>query len=256
MEHSFSIDTEPIMQDLQDRGFTVCDDSPAVVRGDATGFAGIDAPLEVVRLANGRPLTIISAISTAVDSGHVPILAADQDCGDTVREFLSSPFGLAGSQNGTRRFYATEGRIQLADGSYACTPTDAPLMWTEVAESASAEPRQLRLMANSESIATIKAAEAIACPAPHPDRFQYRYSRNEDGQFVVYSGSEPVGTYAGVSAMRADGTQPIPAPLIPEQHTASYPQLAHATVLATVADGCVRYSSPGTQVIDRPETIG
>lgn len=241
MEHSFSIDTEPIIQNLQDRGFTVSDDNHAVVLGDATAFVGVDAPLEVVPVANDRPLTIISAISTAVDSEHVPILAADQDYSDTIREFLSAPFGLAGSQNGRRRFYATEGRIQLADGSYACAPTDTPLMWTEVAESASAEPRQLHLTANSEPIATIEAGEAIACPASHPDQFQYRYSRNEDGQFVVYSGTELVGTYAGVSAMRADGIHPIPAPLIPEQHTASHPQLAHETVFATVADGDVQY---------------
>jgi len=97
-------------------------------------------------------------------------------------------------------------------------------------------------MSNSEPIATVEPAEAIASSAPHPDRFQYRYSRNEDGQFVVYSGAEAVGTYAGVSAMRADGIQPIPAPLISEQYTASNPQLAHATVLAVVANGSVRYS--------------
>ena len=242
MEQSFSVDTQPIIRDLQDRDFTISDDNPAVVRGDATAFVGVDAPLEVVPLANDRPLTIISAISTAVDSGRVPILAVDQDCEHTVREFLSPPFGLVGSQNGTRQFYATEGRIRLADGSYACTPTDGPLSWIEAPESESIEPRQLQLMSNSELIATVESAEAIACPAPHPDRFQYRYSRNEDGQFVVYSGTEAVGTYAGVSAMRADGIQPIPAPLISEQYTASNPQLAHATVLAVVANGSVRYS--------------
>ena len=241
MEHSFSVGTESIIQDLQDRDFTVSDDNPAVVRGDAIAFVGVDAPLEVVPLANNRPLTIISTISTTVDSGRVPILVVEEDCEHTVREFLSPPFALAGSQNGARQFYATEGRIQLSDGSYACTPTDSPLMWTEVAESASAEPRQLHLTANSGPIVTIEAAEAIACSALHPDQFQYRYSRNQDGQFVVYSGAESVGTYAGVSAMRADGIQPIPAPLIPEPYIASNPHLAHATVLATVADGCVRY---------------
>jgi len=242
MEHSYSVDTELIIRDLEDRDFTVSDNNPAVVLGDATAFVGVDAPLEIVPLANDRPLTIISAISSAVDNGHVPILAADHDCSDTVREFLSAPFGLTKSQNERRRFYATEGRIQLADGSYACSPTDASFAWTEVAESASAEPRQLQLLANSEPIATIEAAEAFACSAPQPDQFQYRYSRNEDGQFVVYSGTEPVGTYSGVSAMRADGMQPIPAPLIPEQHVTSNPELARATMLATVADGGVRYS--------------
>jgi|AntDeeMetagen285_2_1112576.scaffolds.fasta_scaffold01316_4 hypothetical protein len=241
MVESFSVNTRPIIRDLQDRDFAVSDDNPAVVRGDATAFVGIDAPLEVVPLANDRPLTVISAISTAVDSGRVPILAVDQDCHDTVREFLSTPFGLAGLQNGTKRFYATEGRIQLADGSYACVPTGGPLSWTEGPERESAEPRQLQLMANDEPIATIESAGAIACPAPQPDQFQYRYGRNEDGQFVVYSGTEPVGTYAGVSAMRADGIQPIPAPLIPEQYIASNPQLARATVLAAVVDGSIQY---------------
>src|SRR6056297_1590033 len=242
MKQSFSADTQPIIRDLQDRDFTISDDNPAVVRGEATAFVGVDAPFEVVPLANDRPLTIISAISTAVDSGRVPILAVDQDCEHTVGVFLSPPFGLAGSQNGTKQFYATEGRIRLADGSYACTPTRGPLSWTEGPESESAGPRHLQLAANDEPIATIESAEAIACPAPHRDQFQYRYRRNEDGQFVVYSGTESVGTYAGVSAMRADGIQPIPAPLIPAQHIASNPRLARATVLAAVADGSVRYS--------------
>ena len=242
MVESFSVDIAPIIRDLQNRDFAVSDDNPAVVRGDATAFVGVDAPLEVVPLTNDRPLTIISAISTAVDSGHVPILAVEEDCEQTVREFLSPPFGFAGSQNSTRQFYATEGRIRLTDGSYACAPIDGPLSWTEAPTSESAEPRQIQLTANSEPIATIEAAEAVACPAPHPDQFQYRYKRNQDGQFVVYSGTEVVGTYAGVSAMRADGIQPIPAPLIPEPYIASNPQLAHATVLATVADGGVQYS--------------
>jgi len=96
-------------------------------------------------------------------------------------------------------------------------------------------------LANTEPIASIDSNEATACSAPHQDQFQYRYNRNEDAQFVVYSGTESVGTYAGVSAMRADGIQPIPVPLIPEPYIASNPQLAHATMLATVADGSVRY---------------
>src|SRR6056297_3515351 len=143
MKQSFSADTQPIIRDLQDRDFTISDDNPAVVRGEATAFVGVDAPFEVVPLASDRPLTIISAISTAVDSGNVPVLAVDENCEHTVREFFSPPFGLAGYQNGTRQFYATEGRIQLADGSYACTPTDGPLLWTEAPESESVEPRQL-----------------------------------------------------------------------------------------------------------------
>ena len=243
MVESFSVDIAPIIRDLQNRDFAVSDDNPAVVRGDATAFVGVDAPLEVVPLTNDRPLTIISAISTAVDSGHVPILAVEEDCEQTVREFLSPPFGFAGSQNSTRQFYATEGRIRLTDGSYACVSTGGPLSWTEDPKSESTKPRQLQLTANDELIATIEAAEAIGCHTPHPDQFQYRYRRNQDGRFVVYSGTEPVGTYSGVSAMRADGIQPIPAPLIPEQHVASNPQLARVTVLATFADGSVRYSS-------------
>ena len=244
MVESFSVDTGPVIQDLQDRDFTVSDDTPPVVRGNAAKFVGADAPLELVPLANDRPLTIISAISTAVDRGRVPILAVEQDCEYTVREFLSPPFGLAGTQNDTRQFYATEGRIQLADGSYACVPASGPLSWTDVPTRESAGPRRLQLIANNEPIASIDSDEAIACSALHPDQFQYRYSRNEDGQFVVYSGAESVGTFAGVSAMCADGIQPIPAPLIPEPYIASNTQLAHATVLATVVDGCVRYSSP------------
>ncbi len=241
MQQSFPVDTHPIIQDLQDGDFVADDDNPAVVRGDATAFVGVDAPLEIVPVGNARPLTIISAISNAVDSGHVPLLVVNQDCCDTVTEFLSSPFGLSGSQNGTRQFYATEGRIQLTDGSYACTDASEPLSWTETPESESGESRQLQLMANDELIAIIESSEAIACPAPPPASFRYRYRRNQDGQFVVHSGTEAVGTYPGVSAMRADGFQPIPAPLIPEQHIDSNTQFARATLLATVDEGTVQY---------------
>ncbi len=247
MEQSFSVGIQPIVQDLQDRDFVVDDDNSAVVRGDATAFVGVDAPLEIVPIANARPLTIISAISNAVDSGHVPLLVVNQDCYDTVTEFLSSPFGLSESQNDTRQFYATEGRIQLPDGSYACTDASEPLSWTEAPESESGEARQLQLMATDELIAVIESGEAIACPAPPPASFRYRYSRNQNGQFVVYSGSEAVGTYPGVSAMRADGFQPIPTPLIPEQHINSNAQLARATLLATVNDGGIQYSSTTEQ---------
>ena len=55
MEQSFSVDTQPIIRDLQDRDFTISNDNPAVVRGDATAFVGVDAPLEVVPLASDRP---------------------------------------------------------------------------------------------------------------------------------------------------------------------------------------------------------
>ena len=247
MQQSFPVDTHPIIQDLQDRDFVVDDDNPAVVRGDVTAFVGVDAPLEIVPVSNARPLTIISGISNAVDSGHVPLLVVNQDCYDTVTEFLSPPFGLSGSQNGARQFYATEGRIQLTDGSYACTDASEPLSWTEAPESESGKARQLQLMATDELIAVIESSEAIACPAPPPASFRYRYRRNQDGQFVVHNGTEAVGTYPGVSAMRADGFQPIPAPLIHEQHINSNAQLARATLLATVNDGGVQYSSTTEQ---------
>ena len=59
MQQSVPVDTHPILQDLQDRDFDVSDDNPAVVRGDATAFVGVDAPLEIVPVTNARPLTII-----------------------------------------------------------------------------------------------------------------------------------------------------------------------------------------------------
>ncbi len=243
MQQSFPVDIHPLLQDLQDRGFTVSSNTSTVVRGDTAAFVGVDAPLELIPVANNRPLTIISAVSIAVDSGHVPLLVVNQNISDTVTEFLSPPFGLSGSQNGARQFYATEGRIQLTDGSYACTDASEPLSWTEAPESESGKARQLQLMATDELIAIIESSEAIACPAPAPASFQYRYRRNQNGQFVVHNGSEAVGTYPGVSAMRADGLQPIPAPLIPEQHIDTNAQLARATLLATITDGSVQYGS-------------
>jgi len=242
MAYLSSVDIEPVKQDLRTRGFCVDDGQPTVARGGSMEMIEPDAPLEVVPTANSRPLTVISAIANAVDSGRVPLLVVDKHDRSAVDALLSEPFALADRRDGFRRFYTIEHRIQLADDSFGCIATDEHLWWTE-ASSRQEESPQLHLMAGDKPVVVLNTVEDLACPAPSPTTFPNRYARDEDGRFVLYDRTGAIGTYAGVSAMRSDGIKPVPAPLVPEDHLDPQSRLPQATLLATVDGETVQYTT-------------
>jgi len=242
MTYLSTVDTDPVKRDLRTRGFCVDDGQPTVAHGGSMGMIEPDTPLEVVPTANSRPLTVISAIANAVDSGRAPLLVVDNHDRSAVDALLSEPFGLADRRDGFRRFYSIEHRIQLADGSFGCIATDEHLWWTE-ASSRREESPQLHLMAGDKPVVVLSAVEDLTCPAPSPTAFPNRYARDEHGRFVLYNHVEAVGTYSGVSAMRSDGIKPIPAPLVPEDHLDPQSRLSRATLLATVDREAVQYTT-------------
>lgn len=235
-----SVDIDPVKQDLQDRGFCIEDSRPTVAHNGCMKLINLDAPIEVIPVANSRPLIAISAVANAAADGRVPLLVVDEHDRSAIDALLSKPFALAHRQDGLRLFYNIEDRIQLADDSFGCVTTNKRLWWTEAASRGSESP-QLHLMAGDEPVEVLDSVEELACPAPSTTTFPNRYSRDEDGRFMLYEGAEAVGTYPGVSAMRADGVKPAPAPLVPENHVQSNPHLAQATVLATVNEKTVQY---------------
>jgi hypothetical protein len=244
MTHSPSDRIERVADDLRDRGFTLdTDSSSPTARDGPTDLAAVDAPLAVIPISDSNPLTIISAVATAAHDGHVPLLIVDGYDRDSVVEFLSSPFALAGEQNGLRQFHTVEDRIQLTDDSFACVTRRGGLSWIESTETDQAESPQLHLTAGEETVSVLDSVEGLACPGPSATAFRHRYERGDDGRFRVYEGETVVGEYVGVTAMRADGVRPVPLPLVPEHHVRSNGHLARAVVVATADDGGVRYAN-------------
>ncbi|WP_436901853.1 hypothetical protein [Halovenus halobia] len=233
---------ERVQRDLRDRGFSFETAArPTVARDGPADFAGVDAPLDLRPLASDRPLEIISAVANAAHDGRVPVLVVDDHDYDTVQEFLSPPFALAGNEDGVGQFYTIEDRIQLTDDSFACVASPGELSWSEAPDAGSDSP-PLRLSVGGETAAVLDSVEGLACPGPSPAAFRHRYARGEDGRFRVYEGDSVVGEYTGVTAMRQAGVRPVPLPLVPEHHVRNNGDLARAVMLATVEDGTVQYT--------------
>jgi hypothetical protein len=237
--------TAVVADDLRDRGFTLDTGGWATVaRGDSTALVGVDAPLAVVPLRNGKPLTVVSAIAHAAHEGQVPVLVADPRTEDEIRPILSEPFLLRESQAGGRTFFPIEDRIRLSDDSYACVGTSGTVEWFEDAQGATDDP-QLVLDVGGETVTALESVDGLACPGPSVSAFRYSYARGENGHFNVFDDGRVVRRYTSISAMRTDGFRPLPLPLVPEHHVRDNGRLARATVVASVsgADRGVTYRS-------------
>jgi hypothetical protein len=228
-----------VERDLRERGYTLEeDDWLTVARDGPMEFLAVDAPLAVVPLTDGRPLSVVSAVANAAHEGRVPVLVADAQTRAAAATVLSDPFALAGYDDGRRLFHAVEDRILLTDDTFACVQY-GDLQWVEATPEAETEDPGLRLTVDDDVVAALDSVDALTCPGPDPEAFPYRYGRT-DGRFRVFAGPETVGQYGTVAAMRADGYRPVPLPLVPEHHVREHAALARATVLADT-DGDVTY---------------
>lgn len=224
-----------VTDDLLDRGFTLDDEEWATVASGPSTVAGVDAPLAIISLRDGRPLTVVSAIGAAAHEDYVPVLVADRRTEDEFEPILSEPFLLESQMGRGRAFFSIEDRIMLSDDSYACVGASGPIEWSEQSAGATDDP-SLVLDVGGETITILDSVEGLACPGPSASAFRYSYARGEDRQFRVFEDGQVVGRYPGVSAMRADGFRPVPLPLVPEHHVRKNGRLARSTVVASVAD--------------------
>jgi hypothetical protein len=223
-----------VVDELTDRGFTLEDQGQATVaRGDSTTIAGVDAPLAVVSLSNERPLTVVSTIANAAHDGYVPVLVADRRTASAIGPVLSDPFLCSEERASGRVFVPIEGRIELADGRYACVETEGAFEWYEDATEPTDDPN-LVLAVGGEPVTVFDSVGAFGCPKPSASSFTYSYGRGDDGCFRVFRDGEAVGRYTGTGAMRTDGFRPVPYPLVPEHHVRDHGRLARHTVVATV----------------------
>ncbi len=240
MDRPVSRRTAAVERELRDRGFTLeAGEYATTARDGPADLAGVEAPLEVVHLADGDPLTVVSAIANAAHEGRVPVLVTDQWSREDVAAVVSAPFLLAGERDGGRRFYDLEDRIRLTDGSFACVGRRGELAWHEAA-TGSDQP-DLLLEAGGETVAAVDSVDALACPGPEPTAFRYRYARDDDGRLAVLEREATIGRYPSFGAMRAAGFRPVSAPLVPEHHVRRNGRLARATLLASVDRGSVEF---------------
>lgn len=235
---------EAVAAVLRERGFeTEPTDAGVRAIGDGADPLDVDAPLLVVEPRDGDPLTVISQVANAADSGAVPLLVGHPATVDAAAELLASPFALRADADG-RQFHPIADRIRLTDDTFACVRAEAPPRWREAAAVGEHDDPGLLLEAAGETLAALEGVDALRCPGPEPSAFRYRYERDERGRFAVRDGDGVVGRYAGVGAMRADGFRPVALPLVPEHHVRTNAALARAALLATVDDGAVRYRTP------------
>jgi hypothetical protein len=245
MTHPASRRVAAVEDDLRERGDTLePDDLATVTRGDHGGLLERDAPIAVEPIADGRPLSVVSAVANAAHEGRVPVLVGDEEALSAAESLLSAPFALAGHAEGRRQFHTVEDRIMLTDGTFACAADDGDLQWAEDETRAEAEDPRLQLSVGGDVVAVFDSVEGLTCPGPEPEAFPLRYGRGEDGRFRVFDREGVVGQYTSIGAMRRDGYRPVPLPLVPEHHVRHSPELARAVRLAVVEDGTVTYERP------------
>lgn len=236
---------DAVLTDLHKRGFDLREGRyETIAEGGPASLTGVDAPLSVIEITDDRPLTVVSAIANAAQTDRVPVLVTDDYDYEGVFGIVSDPFLLSERRDG-RRFFGVEDRIMLTDGTFACVGTRGPIQWTEETDRGSVESPALELLVGGERVAVLESVDELRCPGPAPETFRYRYTREGDGRFAVYEGSECLGRYSGVAAMRANGFRPLPLPLVPEHHIRQSGRLARAGVLATVSQGTVEYTAFG-----------
>jgi len=242
MVHPVSRRIATVERDLERRGFALEPGEAATTAVDGpTDLTGVDAPVHLVHLANGSPMTIVSAIANAAHERRVPVLVADRWVDEESRNVLGRPFLLAGRDDGAREFYSIEDRIRLADDSLACVGSHGRMAWAEAATES--DDPELRLDVGGETVAVLDSVDELCCPGPDPTAFEYRYSRGDDGTLRVFRGGRTVGRYTSFRSMRTDGFRPVPLPLVPEHHVRRNGHLARAVRIASVEGDRVEYST-------------
>jgi hypothetical protein len=233
--------TAAVERDLQARGSTIqTTEWVSVVPDPPADVTTTDAPLAVVPVTDGRPVSIVSAVENAARREQLPVLVTDRHTRPNVRDVLSSPVGLAGMDDGRRRFYPTEDRIRLTDDTFGCVDSRGSLQWAESKPTAETDSPAVQLTTDSDVVAVLDSVASLTCPGPEPSAFPARYTRT-DGRFQVLESDSVVGTFGTVSSMRADGYRPIPRPLVPEHHLRHNSELARKALLAVPDDSGVTY---------------
>jgi len=232
-----------VERDLRNRGCTVQTDQLVSVADDPpTSLTTEAAPIAVISLTDGRPLSVVSAVDNAARRGQLPLIVTDKHTRADVRELLSAPFALAGIDDGRRQFYAIEERIRLTDDTFACVDVTGLLQWQEESTAEQTDDPNICLSAGDELVAVLSGTDELICPGPDPAVFPTRYKRT-DRRFQVLNTEGDVGTYSTITSMRADGYRPAPLPLVPEHHIRANATLARNTLLAVPENGGVTYES-------------
>ena len=209
---------------------------------------GADRPVAVepVPAADVTVTTLVSRLWDDFDRGREALFVVPEAAVPGALEVLRDPPFLASeSADGDRTFYLGPDRVPLADGGYALARPAGEYRWVEEPAAAveraggavDGEESRLVLRAGGGPVAVLDGVDALDCPPA--DRFPFSYARGDEGRIGVRShDGSSVGAVDGVRALRDDGFEPVPMPLVPE-HVFDDPTAAAASwTLASVgSDG-------------------
>ncbi len=238
--------------DLLDRGVRVCEERgyrvvmpesgrepPAVAEPTPeTEPFGDDRPVAVepVPVGDATPTTLVSRLWDDFDRGREALFVVPESTADDALDILRDPPFLASeSSDGNRAFYAGPDRVPLAEGGYALARPTGEYRWVEepardverAGGPVDADETRLVLRAGGGPVAVLGGVDALDCPPA--DRFPFSYARGDEGRIGVRShDGARIGVVDGVRALRNDGFEPVPMPLVPE-HVFADPEAAAAS---------------------------
>jgi hypothetical protein len=192
---------------------------------ETDGFFQDDRSVVVESLAPEAvtPDTLVPRYANALANGHaVLFVVPDAPAVEQATAVLDTPYCVAEeTESRCRTFYNGPDRIPLSDGRYALARANE-YVWKEVDPDdpelegrTGSDRKDLLLEGDGELVTVFDSVDGLACPSP--DAFPFTYGRTDDKQFHVYGrdGTE-IGRFGSVRAMREQGYQPIPMPLVPE----------------------------------------
>jgi len=248
--------------DLLDRGVRACEERgyrvvrpergrepPAVAEPTPeTEPFGEGRPVAVEPVPTGEvtPTTLVSRLWDDADRGREALFVVPEPAVEDALDILCDPpFVADESPEGGRSFYAGPDRVPLAEGGYALARPAAEYRWAEepavdverAGGPVDADETRLVLRAGGGPVAVLDGVDALDCPPA--DRFPFSYARGDEGRIRVRSHDRtPIGAVDGVRALRDDGFEPVPMPLVPEHVFDDPGEAAGSWTLAGVgADG-------------------
>jgi len=196
-----------------------------------------DGPVGVEPVPSDQlgPTTVASRLGHALERGRSALFVVEgSDAAARIRSLLDPPTLLAGRTDGYRRFHLGPDRVPVSEGGFACLRGPGAVVWREAGTPAGPVPGSgtdaarsgastggpaLRLLCEVDGRVRAVLAGVGALSDPPAAAFPYRYRRDPaDKQFRVIrtDGGDVVGSFGGVTAMRAAGYHPAPKPLVPE----------------------------------------
>ncbi|WP_439025458.1 hypothetical protein [Haloarchaeobius sp. DT45] len=213
---------------LSRAGYEVdADDGPPLATPTtvSTQFYRTDRPVVVESLApeevGAKTLVPRFANALAGDQNVLFVVPNESNVGAALH-VLDRPYCVANeTETRCRTFFNGPDRVPLSNGRYALARADE-YVWREVDPRESeldgrtgSDRKEVVLTGDGETVALFTDVDGLSCPSP--SAFPFSYGRGHDKQFHVHDrDGREVGRFGTIRAMREQGYEPVPMPLVPE----------------------------------------